>query len=229
MTKKIAILQSCYIPWKGYFNLINRVDDFVLYDDMQYMRRGWNNRNKIKTANGLLWLTIPVKVKGKYYQSIKDTLISEPKWHERHWKTIYSAYSKAKYFNDYGEIVNRLYKQATSPFLSQVNYHFLSEICSLLEISTKLHLSTDYTLKEDRNERLIGICKDLGATHYLSGPAAKVYIDENLFSSEGIQVDWMDYSHYTEYTQLYPPFEHHVSILDLIMNVGPKAKDHVHT
>jgi len=102
--KKVAILQSNYIPWKGYFDMIGLVDEFILYDDMQYTRRDWRNRNKIKTPNGLAWLTIPVEVKGKYFQKINETIISEPQWAKDHWATIKQFYSKARFFKDYKDI-----------------------------------------------------------------------------------------------------------------------------
>ncbi|MBJ7432720.1 MAG: WbqC family protein, partial [Gemmataceae bacterium] len=101
MAKTVAILQSNYIPWKGYFDLIRSVDEFILYDEVQYTRRDWRNRNKIKTADGTQWLTVPVEVKGKYFQKINETLISESGWEKNHWTRICSAYSKAPYFKEY--------------------------------------------------------------------------------------------------------------------------------
>ncbi|HRV31517.1 MAG TPA: WbqC family protein [Kiritimatiellia bacterium] len=227
--KKVAILQSNYIPWKGYFDLIHRVDDFVLFDDMQYTRRDWRNRNKIKTANGLLWLTIPVDVKGKYFQAIKDTRISDPGWNQTHWKTICHAYSRAPFFSQYKDFIGQLYAEATFPTLSEINFHFLKALCKLLDIQTSFHWSMDFQLAAGKSERLLGICKDLGATHYLSGPAAKDYLDTSIFAAAGIAVEWMDYSHYPEYPQLHPPFEHGVSILDVIFNVGERTSSLVKT
>jgi hypothetical protein len=221
--KKVAILQSNYIPWKGYFDLINMVDEFILYDDVQYTRRDWRNRNIIKTPNGPLWLTIPVEVKGKYYQSIKETLISDREWNRKHWKMIVHNYTKAPHFKDYCSLFEDLYLVSGESHLSQVNYRFLTAICQLLGIKTKLSWSMDYRLVEGQTERLIDLCKQAGATEYISGPAAKNYIDENLFKAEGISLSYIDYSGYPEYPQLYPPFEHKVSIIDLILNTGPDA------
>jgi hypothetical protein len=223
MSKKVAIVQSNYIPWKGYFDLINSVSEFILFDDMQYTKRDWRNRNKIKTQNGLMWLTIPVRVKNRYRQKIREVVISDPRWNHRHWKSIVHNYSRAKYFPVYRELFDGLYLGSTERFLSQINYRFLTAVCEILGISTKLSWSMDYRLVEGKTERLVDLCKQAGATEYISGPTAKGYIDEELFRSEGITLRYMDYSGYPEYTQLFPPFEHHVSIIDLIFNEGPNA------
>lgn len=221
--KKIAIVQSNYIPWKGYFDLINKVDEFILFDDMQYTRRDWRNRNKIKTPHGLHWLTIPVKVKGKFFQKIKDTYIRDPDWAAKHWKTISITYARAPYFDAYKEIFEELYLGCTLLRLSEINYRFLSKICQLLGIKTKLTWSSDYHIIDGKTERLVALCQQIQATEYLSGPSAKNYIDSNLFKQAGIKLTFMDYSGYTEYPQLYPPFEHGVSIIDLIFQTGPDA------
>lgn len=221
--KKVAILQSNYIPWKGYFDLINRVDEFVLYDDMQYTRRDWRNRNKIKTQNGTAWLTIPVEVKGKYSQIIRDTKISEKNWNTKHWKTILQAYSKAAYFKEYKDFFEDAYLNATEMYLSEVNMRLITAVNQILGISTPIKWSHDFDLVEGKTERLLGLCKSLEATTYISGPAAKDYLDESIFLRDGISVEWMDYSGYPEYTQLFPPFEHGVTVLDLIFNEGPSA------
>ncbi len=223
MGKKVAIVQSNYIPWKGYFDLINLVDEFILFDDMQYTRRDWRNRNKIKTPDGLMWLTIPVQVKGKNLQKIRETVISAPGWNRRHWKSIVHNYSRAKYFHAYRELFEELYLGCNERFLSRINYRFLTAICEILDIDTKLSWSMDYHLIEGKTERLIDLCKQAGAIEYLSGPTAKGYIDEELFRSEGMTLRYMDYSGYPEYNQLCPPFDHHVSIIDLIFNEGPDA------
>lgn len=223
MDKLAAILQSNYIPWKGYFDLINQVDEFILYDDMQYTRRDWRNRNKIKTSNGVIWLTIPVETKGKYYEKIKEIKVSDPNWAKTHWKTIEVSYARAKYFKEYRERFETLYLESQEQYLSEINYRFITEICKLLNITTRLSWSSSYQLAEGRTERLVGLCKQVGATRYLSGPAAKDYMEEELFQNEGLTVEYADYSGYPEYTQLYPPFDHAVSILDLIFNEGPNA------
>jgi len=226
MNKKIAILQSNYIPWKGYFDMINMVDEFILYDDVQYTRRDWRNRNKIKTPNGLQWLTIPVEVKGKYHQTIKDTVISDNEWIKKHWTVITHNYSKAKFFKDFKNLFEELYLNNENKYLSSINHRFILAINKLLGINSKISWSMDYDLDVvGNNAKLVTLCKQAGADAYLSGPAAKDYMDEELFKQEGISVEWMDYSSYPEYRQLYPPFEHGVSIIDLIFNEGENAKE----
>lgn len=221
--KKIIITQSNYIPWKGYFDSINMVDEFVLYDDMQFTRRDWRNRNQIKTRDGVKWLTIPVEVKGKYFQKIKETKISEPDWAEKHWNTIIHNYSRAKYFNEYKQIFEKLYLDSKEEYLSKVNYNFIKTICEILGIKTKMIWSDEFNLLEEKTERLVDICKTLGATDYYSGPAAKAYMNEELFEKEDIRVHYFDYSGYPEYEQLHGEFTHAVSIIDLIFNEGPNS------
>ena len=223
MGKKIAILQSNYIPWKGYFDLINMVDEFIIYDDMQYTKRDWRNRNKIKTQNGLLWLTIPLEVKGKYFQRINETKISEKDWAKKHWQSIKNNYSKTNYFKEYKDIFEELYLNCEEEYLSQINYKFLMTINNILGITTKIRWSNEFELVDGQTEKLIGICKQCNADIYLSGPAAKDYFDEKLAKQENIKVEWMNYNGYKEYDQLFPPFEHGVSILDLIFNEGTNA------
>lgn len=230
MGKKIAIVQSNYIPWKGYFDLIDSVDEFILYDDAQYTRRDWRNRNKIKTARGTIWLTIPVQVRGKYFQKIKDTVISDPNWQQSHWKSIVHHYSSASYFYDYKEVFEELYLTCQETHLSQINYRFLTTICTLLSIDTRLSWTMDYQLKADivgKTEKLIQLCKAANADEYLSGPSAKDYIDQTLFERENIKVSYMNYSGYPEYDQLFPPFEPSVSIIDLIFNQGSSARKYI--
>lgn len=223
MNKKIAILQSNYIPWKGYFDIINSVDEFVIYDEVQYTRRDWRNRNKILTPKGLQWLTIPVKVKGKYFQNINETPIEDKKWAHKHWNTLLQHYKKATYFSLYRDFFQDLYLECSDDLLSNINYKFITAINNILGISTALKWSSEYNACGNPSERLLDICKEAGATTYLSGPAAKTYLDTDLFTKEGVSVEWMDYKDYPEYTQMHTPFEHGVTVLDLIFNEGPNA------
>lgn len=224
MNKKVAILQSNYIPWKGYFDLINMVDEFILYDNMQYTRRDWRNRNMIQTAQGLKWLSIPVEVKGKYYQKINETKISEKNWSKKHWETIKQNYSKAPFFKNYKDVFEELYLKNEEVYLSKINYNFIIEICKILGITTSIRWSSEFNLKEGQTEKLLGLCKDCNADTYISGPSAKTYFDEELAKKENIKIEWMNYNNYKEYKQLYLPFEHSVSILDLIFNEGENSK-----
>lgn len=217
MKKKIIITQSNYIPWKGYFDAINTVDEIVLYDDMQYTKRDWRNRNLIKTPNGLKWLSIPVEVKGKFFQSINETKISQPDWNYKHWALIKQNYSKSPYYKEYKDIIEELYLECSTQYLSEINYHFLKGFCELLGITTRFRLSSEFKLAEGRTERLVDICNKMDATDYYSGPAAKSYMDENMFKQNNINIHYLDYTGYPVYDQNYGDFNHGVSILDLIL------------
>jgi hypothetical protein len=223
MSKTVAIVQSNYIPWRGYFDFISSVDEFILYDDAQYTIRDWRNRNIIKTAQGPKWLTIPVQVKGKYLQKINETTIGDSDWGKKHWASIVHSYTRARFFRDHRKVFERLYLETRQTLLSEINRVFLAEICRILGISTKLSSSMDYKLEGDRTGKLIALCRQADATRYISGPAARAYLKENLFEEAGIGLSYMDYSNYPEYEQLYPPFEPRVSIIDLIFNTGPES------
>lgn len=219
--KKVAILQSNYIPWKGYFDIINMVDEFILYDDMQYTKRDWRNRNVIKTPKGLHWLTIPVMTKGNFTQKICETEVLSSDWVENHWKTLCYNYSRAKCFEKYKDDIEKLYMQCKDEkYLSKINYIFLKGICNILSINTNIKWSSEYDFGEGKTERLVNICKLANAAEYISGPAAKNYIEASLFEKDNIKLTYMDYSGYKPYEQLYGEFIEGVSILDLIFNVG---------
>jgi hypothetical protein len=226
--KRLAIVQSCYIPWKGYLDLIDQVDEFVLLDDAQYTRRDWRNRNRVKTPHGTQWLTIPVHVKGRYLQRIDETLVSDPAWAERHWKTLHHVYASAPCFDAVGGAIEEAYAGvADEPRLSVVNRGLLEAIFPLLGIDTTLSWSSDYPGDGQRTDRLLEICLAAGASEYVSGPAARAYLDESAFDAHAIAVSWMDYGNYPEYDQLYPPFEHTVSVLDVLFHLGDEAATHV--
>lgn len=220
MIKNVIITQSNYIPWKGYFDAISIADEFVVYDDMQYTKRDWRNRNLIKTQQGLKWLTIPVEVKGNFFQKINETKIADKNWNKQHWDILKQSYSKSKKFSETKDFVENLYRSISFDYLTDVNVHFITEICAYLKIDVNLKMSSDFVLNEERSHRLLDICLELNATDYYSGPAAKAYMDEKIFEDAKIGVHYFDYSNYLEYEQLNPPFEHGVSILDLIFNEG---------
>ena len=224
--KVVAIVQSNYIPWKGYFDLINAVDEFILYDVVQYTRRDWRNRNLIKTRDGLRWLTIPVQVKGRYVQTIDETRISDPAWPRHHLEAIRHSYRRAPFFDHYEPVLREMYRD-DSDLLSDVNERFLRAVCEFLGITTVISRASAYTRVPGRNEQLVALCRESGASRYLSGPSARGYLDEALFEGAGVRVEWMDYADYPEYPQLFPPFEHGVSVIDLILNVGPAAPQYM--
>jgi len=220
--KTVAIIQSNYIPWKGYFDMINYADEFVLLDEVQYTRRDWRNRNKIKTSQGLHWLSIPVDVKGKFDIPLSEVTIADQSWSTSHWKTLIHTYGKAPAFDEVLPWLEPLYK-SPPPRLSEINKSFIEGINRYLDIKTPIHWSNSFQTPMDKTMRLLSICKALNAGCYLSGPSARDYLNVKLFQDEGIEVEWMDYSDYPEYPQLYPPFLHDVSILDLIFNTGKSS------
>ena len=194
---------------------------------MQFTRRDWRNRNAIKSPEGLHWLTIPVASKGKYLQKISETTISDTAWRERHLNVLRHTYAKAEHFAECFPWIEAVYAGLDSPQLSNVNRLLIEAVCARLGILTSVSASSDYALVDGKNERLIEICVQAGATHYVSGPAARSYLDESAFNERGVRVEWMDYEGYPEYPQLYPPFEHKVSILDLILHTGSQALQYV--
>ncbi|NYZ67627.1 WbqC family protein [Endozoicomonas sp. SM1973] len=219
--KKIAILQSNYIPWKGYFDIIAAVDEFIIFDDMQFTKNDWRNRNIIKASQGIHWLTIPV---GKNInRRIRDVHIASSTWQLKHWKSLESSYKKAAYFNEIAEWLSPLYLKNKFSYLSQLNRCFIECICDFLNINTYISNSWDYTLSNGKTERLVDLCHQSGATEYISGPAAKGYINDSVFHNQGIKLTWFDYSNYPSYPQLWGDFIHEVTILDLLFNCGRDA------
>lgn len=221
MGKRVAILQSNYIPWKGYLDIIGLVDEFIFYDEVQYTHHDWRNRNKIKTPAGVEWITIPIKVRGNFGQTIKDAEVLDRRWAVKHWRTIRQNYIKAPCFAWCAEWLEPLYGSLEQePNLSVINSTLLQAVCSALGITTALRWSDEFSYGNGQTQKLVDICRQAGADIYLSGPAAAEYLDEELFAQAGITVEWMNYRGYPEYHQLYGPFEHGVSVIDLLMNEG---------
>lgn len=221
--RKVAILQSNYIPWKGYFDMIAAVDEFILYDDMQYTRRDWRNRNQIKTQQGAQWLTVPTLVKGKYHQKIRETEINGADWAAGHWKSLVQNYTRAPHFAEIASWLEPLYLEETFTHISHLNRRFIEAICTYLGIKTVITNSWDYTLLDGKTERLADLCLQAGCNEYISGPAAKDYVDEKIFADMGVKLTWFDYVGYPEYPQLWGDFTHGVTILDLLFNCGKDA------
>jgi len=218
--KKIAILQSNYIPWKGYFDLIAAVDEFIIYDDMQYTKNDWRNRNKIKTPAGTQWLTIPV---GQCIsRCIYDVEIHDRHWQKKHWKNLAQWYGNAPHYAEISAVLAPFYH---TPYthLSALNRALIEAICAYLGITTHISCSLDYTLLEGKTRRLVDLCLQAGGTEYISGPAAKGYLDEQKFAGANIKLTWFDYEGYPEYPQLWGNFTHYVSIVDVLFNCGRDA------
>jgi len=219
---RVAILQTCYIPWRGYFDIIGAVDTFVVYDDVQYSKNHWYNRNRIKTANGTHWLTIPVSLPNGLQTTIEDVEVSS--FADKHWASISQAYARAPYFKQESAWFKELlFDAGQHQLLSDANCMLLGEIAHKVGIKTRIIRSSSLGIEGDQTGRLVDICSHLGATTYLSGPAAKTYLQAGRFTEAGIAVEWMDYAGYAEYPQLHGPFEPAVSIIDLLFNTGPDA------
>ncbi|MEK6766036.1 MAG: WbqC family protein, partial [Planctomycetota bacterium] len=226
---KCVIHQPSYIPWRGYFHQIYKADIFIFYDDVQYDKYGWRNRNKIKTSQGSKWLTIPVLSKNTLSKNIilKDIRIDlRSKWNIKHLNTIKYSYARSPYFKEYVPMLEEMY--AKSPeLLVEFTIKWTIEIAKNIGItSTKYLRSSDLGISGQKTERLISILRKIGASHYISGPTAKDYLDENLFKSAGISLEYMTYN-FSEYKQLYSPFDPHVSILDLLLMHGPNASHYI--
>ena len=220
---RICIIQSCYIPWKGFFDLIGRCDEYVIYDSAQYVKRHWHNRNRIKTAAGVAWLSIPVLTKGRFDQPIDQAEIEKP-WADKHWRALELAYRRAPFFEQLAPIVKAWYERADRETrLSEVNAIFLHGIAGLLGLKTRMVQDIAYPAQGASTERLLGIVRAAGADCYLSGPSARGYFDEPMFRAAGVTPEWMSYEGYPEYPQLHGGFEHAVTALDLLFNTGTEA------
>lgn len=219
---RVAILQSNYVPWKGYFDIIHEVDLFIFYDDVQYTKNDWRNRNRIKAVAGPQWITIPVG--GSETRRICDVEISDVAWQAKHWRTLQQNYGRCPHFDRYREYFEHVYLGTAWPNLSDLNQALVRHIASeFLGISARFSDSRQYKVAGQKLERLLGLVRQSGASTYISGPAAKDYIEPSGFASLGVELVWKDYAGYPEYPQRYPPFEHGVSILDLLFNTGPDA------
>lgn len=220
----IAILQSNYLPWKGYFDIIAAVDTFVVYDCVQYTKNDWRNRNRIKSPEGTRWLTLPVR-RESLEMRIDEARVLDEKVLRKHWMTIEQTYRKAPGFRAMKDVVAPLFDRPTPELLSGLNVGLIRSFCEILGIGTSIVDSSEFDLAGDRVDRLVEICRQAGADTYLSGPAARSYLDEAPFTAAGVDVAWMDYDGYPTYEQPYPPFDHHVSIVDLVLCAGEAAPD----
>jgi len=219
---RVAILQSNYMPWKGYFDIIGSVDLFVFHDDLQYTKGDWRNRNKIKTPKGAEWLTVPCGT--SEHRLICDVELTNSDWQRKHWSLIQKHYVKAPCFKQYSPFFEEIYLGRRWANLSDMNQYVIKAISTeLLGIKVQFDDSRAYGLKTAKGDRVIELLKKVGATTYLSGPAAKSYLDGSTFAAEGIDLEWMNYAGYPEYPQLNPPFDHAVSIIDLLFNTGSDA------
>ena len=217
------MLQSNYLPWKGVFDMINQVDLFIFCEDVQYTRKDWRNRNRIITSNGVSWITVPVKSKNRRDQLIYQAEIcNKYNWQRKHFKSFQTNYSKALFYNEYKWIIEDIYLSREWKNLSNLNIYTTKLISKVLKIKTKFINSLDLDYKGKKDDMIIDVCKKLNADYFLSGPAAKNYINPQKFKDEKIVLNYTKYE-YPEYNQLHKPFYHFVTILDLIFNCGDNS------
>jgi WbqC-like protein family len=229
--KTIVILQSNYIPWKGYFDLMAIADEFILFDEVQYTKNDWRNRNRIVLDGKLRWLTIPVRTAGTFGAPIEEIEVAKTSWAQAHWDTLKQAYRHAPHFRAVAPALEGAYR-ATADYthLSKVNEHFLRLLATLLELDTSIiGASIVPRTTPDATDRLLEICTARAATDYVSGPAARNYLRPAAFKNAGIALHFADYSGYPTYDQNHQPFEHGVSIVDTLMQCGVDARKHLKT
>lgn len=224
-----VILQPSYIPWRGFFHLIQKADTFVFYDDVQYDKRGWRNRNRIKSPSGPVWLTIPVFSKGAQVENTPINAIEityDEDWPRKHWRSISLNYAKAPFFKQYAPLVESFYQQKPK-MLADFTIEITSLLARALGIGhTQFINSSTLAVEGQKTDRLIAVLQKVGATHYISGPSARDYIEPEKFDAAGITLEYMSYD-YAEYPQLHPPFVPDVSAIDLLFMAGPDAGKHI--
>lgn len=229
MARTIVVTQSNYLPWRGWFDMLRQSDALVLLDSVQFTRRDWRNRNRIKTPQGPAWLTVPVEVKGRYSQAVDETRISDPGWAEAHLRSIALAYSRAPHFTAaFPWLEREIRAVAKEDLLTRVNESLIRAFCAKLGLGLPITRDGDLLPREelvgmDPSERLAALTHAMGGTRYISGPAAKAYMDPEPFDRRGIEIVWMDYSGYPAYPQLWGEFEPAVSVVDLMLNAGDAA------
>jgi hypothetical protein len=224
--KRVGIIQSNYLPWRGYFDFIDSVDLFIILDDVQFSKGSWRNRNQLKTSTGLHWLTVPVPSKS-YLLNIDQVLInySNQTWKNKHRQQLKQSLEKAPFYQDAIDIWETAIS-ADDQKLSNLNVRLIKLTCDYLKIITPIVMSSDYSVTGVKTERLIQLLKSVNATHYLSGQNAKNYLDEDLFRQNNICLEYKTYD-YDPYPQIWGNFIGSVSVLDLIANLGNEAKNYI--
>ena len=224
--RSVAVIQSNYIPWKGYFDIIHDVDTFIFLDDVQFTARDWRSRNQIKTQAGVQWLTIPVGP--GLDRLIHEVRLVDSRWQRKHWATIVQNYGKAPYFEHYRAFFEHFYLGSAWSSLSEFNQALTKAIATqCLGLRTQFRDSREFTLRGKKLDRLVDLILQAGATEYLSGPTARDYIDKSVFDRVNVNLTYKDYAGYPEYPQRYDGFAHGVSIIDVLFNVGPDAPHYI--
>jgi len=223
---RVSVLQSSYIPWKGYFDMIHDSDMFIFYDDVQFTKNDWRNRNKIQSPNGPIWLSVPVG--SEIHRKINEVEIVDHKWQEKHWKSIRQNYSRAPFFKKYVDWVDYIYMEKQWTNLSELNQFTMKHIAQeYLGIKTKFGNSDEYILQGEKEERLLDLLKQVNCTTYVCGQASKHYLIESHFRNCGMDIEYQNIAKFPEYKQIYCPFNHTVSILDLLFCIGEESSEYI--
>ena len=217
----VSIHQPQYLPWLGYFSKIDRSDTFIFLDNVQFKKNEWQNRNRIRTAEGWQWITVPVL--HKFLQKISEVEINNTvQWNKKHLNALITNYSKAPFFKEYIGFFEQAYAQDWK-YLVDINIHIIQNLVKLMGIpNKKLILASKFESREGPNERLVDLCGQVGGDIYLSGKDGAQYMDLDIFEKEGIKIIFQDYKH-PQYPQLFGSFEPYISILDLLFNCGPES------
>jgi len=219
----LAVLQPSYLPWLGCFDQINRSDVFVFYDDVQFEKNSWRNRNRIKGATGGILLSVPVLQKGRMGQMIQDAEIdTRQNWAKKHITTLQQAYARAPYTKLYMEELEKTLSRSWR-YLVDLNIELTIQICKWLDIYTPLYRSSELDIGGGESQRLLDFCHHFEADCYLSGDSAQSYLDMSLFQNNNIKIEWQNYKH-PQYSQLHGDFVPYMSVLDLLFNVGPDSR-----
>jgi hypothetical protein len=217
---RTVVLQSNYLPWRGYFDLIQTADQFVFYDEVQYTKNDWRNRNRLRGKNGSFWITIPIE-KESVRRKISEVALPDSDWQNLHYRSICQSYASAPHRKEIDLLIEDIYQKSQWRSLGEMNQYVIRRISDELGLKTKFIDSKDLLLEGDRENRLLSVLKQVDASEYVSGPSAKDYLlpFENHFSEEGVPITYHDYSTYRQYEQLSSPFDGFVSIVDLLVNV----------
>ncbi|MCM8796425.1 MAG: WbqC family protein [Candidatus Omnitrophica bacterium] len=217
----VSVHQPQYLPWLGYFHKICQSDIFVFLDNVQYKHREYQNRNRIRTSNGWMWLTVPI-IKGHAYPNISEVYIDNSQgWSRKHWRAITLNYAQASFFNTYKSFFNDLYGMQWERLID-LNIYIIKKINEFLGITKKIYFESELNIKTINTQRIIDICKTLKADTYLSGSGGKNYLNEELFRSNNIKLVYQDFRH-PEYAQRYQGFVPFMSAIDLLFNHGPDS------
>jgi WbqC-like protein len=220
---RLSFLQPSYLPWLGFFDQMNRADTFVFLDDVQFTRRDWRNRNKIRTREGWAWLTVPVLQKSRFQQTLKETRIdNSAPWLRKHKASIRAHYGQTPFFDCYFPALESVYNKQWD-FLLDLCFETLQILQTALNIKTRVLKASEMDMGAVKGERILALCRKLDATHYLTGDAAMDYLAEEEFRQNGIVLEVQNYRH-PVYKQRYPGFFPHLSVIDLLFNVGEKSR-----